>query len=425
MPELSAKVKGLTGAQTVRKPVMTVEIEAIARGPIMNPPSTHRALRTVGVEEEFLLVDPETGRPTAAVETALAAAHRGTSLAEDIPAEQLTPTMEREVKQEQIEAVSPPSDSIDELATAILAGRRVADAAAQSVGARAVALATSVLPVSTHAARDSRYEAMATQFGLTFREQLTCGFHVHVAIESDEEGVAVLDRIRPWLPILLALSSNSPFWMGQDTEYASYRYQAWSRWPSAGPYDIFGSAQAYRSTVSSLLNTGVLLDRGMVYFDARLCTHYPTVEIRMADVCLDPEVSVAIAALVRALVETAAQEWRTGCAPEPVPTGLLRLAMWSASRFGIEEDLVNPLLGEPCEARVAVDALLAHVQAALTSSGDAARVAGTVARVFREGTGARLQRDTFERTRSLSAVVAGCIELTHPTSVSAPVGTPA
>ncbi len=89
-------------------------------------------------------------------------------------------------------------------------------------------------------------------FGLTAREQLTCGFHVHVCVGSDQERAAVLDRIRIWLPVLAALSANSPFWNGEDTGYGSYRTQAWGRWPTLGPAELFGSDAGYRSLVSGL-----------------------------------------------------------------------------------------------------------------------------------------------------------------------------
>ena len=196
--------------------------------------------------------------------------------------------LEFEVKREQIEVVSPPLFTLDELAATIIEGRRAADRAARRVGARAVALATATVRCEPHAVPTPRYDRMRERFGLTLDEQLTCGFHVHVGIESVDEGVAVLDRIRPWLPVLLALSANSPFWQGEDTHFASYRYQAWGRWPTAGPYDRFGSAEGYAAAVEAILDTEVSLDAGMIYFDARLSAHAPTVEVRIADVCFRP-----------------------------------------------------------------------------------------------------------------------------------------
>jgi hypothetical protein len=196
--------------------------------------------------------------------------------------------------------------------------------------------------------RKSRYLEMAHAFGITAAEQLTCGCHVHVEISSAEEGVAVLDRIGPWLAVLLALSANSPFWQGRDTAYASFRYQAWGRWPTSGPAEVFGTAEAYRETVRQMVGTGTLLDAGMVYFDARLSEHYPTVEIRIADVCLHADDAVLIAALARALVDTAARCWRAGGGSAGHQrTELLRLAAWRASRSGLADVLLNPVTGLP------------------------------------------------------------------------------
>jgi glutamate---cysteine ligase / carboxylate-amine ligase len=250
-----------------------------------------------------------------------------------------------------------------------------------------------------------RYRRMAEAFGLTAQEQLTCGCHVHVRVESDEEGVAVLDRVQPWLATLLALSANSPFWQGVDSSYASFRYQAWGRWPCSGPTEWFGSAQAYQATVEGMVRTGTLLDTGMVYFDARLSQRYPTLEVRIADVCLRHEDAVLIAALVRALVETEARAWQQGTAPLRMRAEVLRLAAWRASRSGLDGALIDPLTGRPGQAAAVLSLLLDHVRDALADAGDLAAVTGLVADVHRRGNGAAFQRDTFLRTGLLRDVV--------------------
>lgn len=369
--------------------------------------------RTVGVEEELLLVDPESAAPVPASEAVLAAVRGVRPPAEPVQSAPTGLHLEREVKQEQIEIVSAPQSTLDGLERELRAGRRLADQAASAAGATAVALATSVLPSASHLAPNPRYEAMRGQFGLTMTEQLTCGMHVHVEVRDETEGVAVLDRIRPWLPVLHALSTNSPFWDGVETGFSSFRYQAWSRWPSAGPYDVFGSPEAYRGLIRSLLRSGVLLDTGMVYFDARLSDHHPTVEVRVADVCLDVAHAVAIAALVRALVETAAREWAAGVPPHAIPSPLLRMAMWSASRYGVRESLVDPHSGSPCPAREAVDALLAHVAPVLEETGDLERAVRVIDEIFAEGTGADRQLRAFRELGDLPAVVAHAARRTH------------
>jgi carboxylate-amine ligase len=246
---------------------------------------------------------------------------------------------------------------------------------------------------------------MADAFGLTAEEQLTCGCHVHVEISSEEEGIAALDRIGPWLAVLLALSANSPYWQGRDSSYASFRYQAWSRWPSSGPPGVFRSAEAYQQTVQQMVRTGTLLDAGMVYFDARLSERYPTIEIRIADVCLRADDTVLIGALARALVETEARQWRQGRPVREVRAELLRLAAWRASRSGLHDTLVHPVTGRPEQAATVVNLLFGHVSDALTESGDSHTVAGLLAAVMGRGNGATFQRDVYRRSGHLPTVV--------------------
>ncbi len=391
-------------------------LEAFLLGAALNSSMTRpttrsggRPQRTFGVEEEFLLVDATTGQPVPAAEACLAKAPQR-------PETSGSPFLALEVQQEQLEAVGPVCSTLQELVAGIREGRRLADEAARSVGARAVAVATSPVPATPTLVPQPRFLNMATRFGLTLREQLTCGFHVHVGITDGEEGVAVLDRIRVWLPVLLALSANSPFWQGADTGYASFRYQAWNRWPTAGPSERFGSEREYHRYVHSLLTTGVLLDEGMVYFDARLSRNHPTVEVRIADVCMEASHAAAIAAIVRALVERAAQEWRAGISAPRLSAGQLSLAAWKASQSGVDDTLLHPLLNTPCPAGEAVQVLLSHIRPALADSGDEEQVTAEVARILTSGTGSRRQREIMMSTQSLPAVVLEAIGHTHGTA---------
>jgi carboxylate-amine ligase len=252
---------------------------------------------------------------------------------------------------------------------------------------------------------------MVDAFGLTAEEQLTCGCHVHVQIESEKEGVAVLDRIRGWLPCLLALSANSPFWQGQDSGYASFRSQVWGRWPSAGPTELFGSVQTYHATTRAMVESETLLDQGMVYFDARLSQEHPTVEVRVADVCLLADDAVLLAALTRALVDTAARSWRAGVPPMPVRTEVLRLASWRASRSGLSGDLLAPG-GRPAPAQQVVHALVDHVRPVLTDHGELEIVDDLIGAVFSRGNGATAQRQSYRVGGQLTDVVAHAVKVT-------------
>jgi carboxylate-amine ligase len=389
------------------------------------------SMRTVGVEEELLVVDPA-GNPVPLAPAALDAAGRrgdgetvgehdraeraGDEPADDgagdtggAPGAHLVP----ELKEQQIELGTRVCAQLSEVAAELRHWRGRADAAARSAGARVAALASAPVPVEPVTTPGERYERMAEAFGLTAMEQLTCGCHVHVSVTDDEEGVAVLDRIRVWLPVLTALTANSPFWLGQDSGYASYRSQAWGRWPSAGPNGLFGSAAAYHRLLADVLATETVLDEGMVYFDARLSATWPTVEIRVADVALHVKDAVLLTGLVRGLVETAARQWRAGEPAPDVPAEVLRLAGWRAGRSGLGADLVDPRTGRPAPAADVLRALVDHARPALAAAGDEQLVTAGVADVLRRGTGAVLQRSVYAGTGDLAAVVRAAVAATH------------
>jgi carboxylate-amine ligase len=368
-------------------------------------------VRSVGVEEELLLVEPGTGQPRAVAETALRAIKHPETAGDGPQADDPAQSLDLEFQRQQLETNTRPCCDLTELGRELRRCRSLAAEVAARAGARVAALATSPIPVVPELVPARRNQEMARAFGLTAHEQLTCGCHVHVGISSADEGVAVLDRIGPWLAVLLALSANSPFWQGTDSAYASFRYQAWSRWPGAGPTDTFGNAEVYRQTVRQMVATGTLLDVGMVYFNARLSERYPTVEIRIADVCLFCEDAVLIAALARALVETEARRWRAGVDVPRQRTEILRLAAWRASRSGLDDDLLNPLTGQPEPARVVAKALLEHVRDALGEAGDTSTVTELLGAVLARGNGATFQRDAY-RDGNLSGMIEGAVAVT-------------
>ena len=369
-------------------------------------------MRTVGVEEELLVVDAETGRPVSVAERVLGRAeqlpageHAGD---EDGPGGSIG----GELQQQQVETDTPPRTDLADLERDLQAWRDVAVSAARSSGARILAAGTSPMPVEPRPHADPRYQRIMERYGTTAAEQLTCGCHVHVAVESDEEAVAVLDRIRVWFPVLLAVTGNSPFWKGEDSHYASYRSQVIARWPSSGPPDVFGSAAAYHDRIAAMVASGVLLDEGMVYLDARLSAEYPTLEIRIADVCLDVGSTVLLAALCRGLVDTAAEQWRAGEPAPDVPTALLRLGSWQAAREGLDGTLLDPFSARPRPAAEVLHGLVDHVRAGLRANGDEALVEKQVTRLLEEGNGARRQRAVLEKTGRMIDVVADLARVT-------------
>ena len=374
--------------------------------------------RTVGVEEELLLVDPTSGRPVAMAGKVIPRTHSLLGPSEVPEGAEATSghpggTVTEELKQEQLETDTPPRTDLDDLEADLRRMRAVVATAAHQVGAVLVAAGTSPVPVAPELVPDERYEAMVRHVGITATQHLTCGCHVHVGIASDDEGVVALNGIRPWLPVLLAYSANSPFFQGQDTGYASYRAQMMARWPATGPNELFTSGEQYRATAEKMVRTGVLLDSAMLYFDARLSSRYPTLELRVADVCLDVRDAVVVAAFARALVDTAVAAHAAGVPPDPVPTSMLRLAAWQASRAGLDGDLLDPFTSDPRPAAEVLGLLLTHVRAALEANGDLARVESRTAQVLATGTGAHRQREVMDRTHDLAAVVADLARATN------------
>lgn len=343
------------------------------------------------MEEELLLVSPDDGRAIALADSVLRMTDE--------------PRLDPELMRQQLELDTKPCTTIDELATELRLWRRKAAEAAEAAGANVAAIATSPMPVDTDVTWKQRYLHIAERFGLTAQEQLVCGCHVHVEIASPEEGVAALDRLRPWLPVLLALSANSPYFNGVDTSYATYRSQVVERWPSSGTPSHFGSYEEYRRVLDAMLDTDVLRDEGMVWFDARLSRTYPTLEVRVADVCLRWEDTVLLATLTRALVETEIAAWQREEPFVPPRPELLRLAKWTAARNGIEGQLLDPDTGKPSPAALVIGALVDRVTPVLAEWGELDVTQARLADVMGRGTGARVQRELRKRTDDPAALI--------------------
>ncbi|WP_030484777.1 carboxylate-amine ligase [Nocardioides aequoreus] len=352
------------------------------------------SVRQVGVEEELLLVDPATGVLTAVQQEAVRLQGE-----DDAP-------VEAELYLQQIETQTPPTASMSELAGLLRESRRAVVAAAEAAGAAAVAVATPVLVgdrpgEGVSITPQPRYLRIREEYGELATSALACAMHVHVDVESDEEGVRIIDGISPWLPLLLATSANSPYLDGRDTGHASWRSQLWARWPSQGTAEPFGDTATYDEVRGRLQEWGAALDEAMVYFDARLALEAPTVEVRVSDVCTEADDAVLLAALTRALVDTAARQ-----PSQPWRTDLQRAATWRAARHGLADRLVDPATRTLVPARAALDSLVAHVRPALEEAGDLDLVTASLEAVLARGTGAARQRAAFEREGSLEAVVA-------------------
>ena len=234
---------------------------------------------------------------------------------------------------------------------------------------------------------------------------MSFGFHIHVGVGDREEAVQVLNRLRVWLAPMLALSANSPFWLGRDSGYASYRTQVWGRFPTAGPPGYLSSLAAHDALVQSLVETGGVMDVESVYWDARLPEKHDTVEIRVADVCSKLDEAVMLAGLGRALVrECHGRALRNEPAPE-VRHELLTTAHWLASRYGLDAELVDPQTGRAVPAREVIYKLLDFARPALEDFGDWDEVSPLVEETLEKGNGAQRQRRVYGQKERLEDVV--------------------
>lgn len=286
-------------------------------------------LPTFGVEEEFLLLDRVTGLPLWVADAVLAQVGHAEP---HLPG----PTLKAEVLRCQVESATPICRSAAELEGHLRSGRSRLCAAAEAQGA--VLAPVGAAPVGEpHASvtASDRYLAMHDCVPALLNEQLVNGMHVHVAVPGRAAGLQVLNRLRPRLHVLLALGANSPFWRGQDSGFASWRSVHTQRWPVEGPPPFFADTDDYERRVDTLLDSGVVMDRAMLYWHARLSNRYPTVEIRVADVALDAATAAHGASLARALVVQALTEESLGLpVPRPTPEAL-RAAAWQAAHDGI------------------------------------------------------------------------------------------
>jgi YbdK family carboxylate-amine ligase len=355
---------------------------------------------TFGVEEEFHLVDPETYRLT-----------RSPALAAAVLRHESGRHLHAEITTTQLESVSDICTSLSQLRAELVTTRAEAAGAAARAGVRI--LAASTHPFDSWQQQDitpaPRYQAMVDRWAGLALQQDICGCHVHVGVPDLDIAVAVMDRTRPYLPVLLAMTGSSPFHDGVDTGHDSYRTMWWSRWPMAGLPEYLGSAERFQEVVAGLVTSGVVADSSHLYWDVRPSSHLPTLEFRLADVCTEVDDVVLHAALVRSLVRVlAARAVRGRPCPRPRPE-LLRAARWRAARHGLDGQLFDAVRCELVPARVAVRRLLAELKEDLRGHDEWAVVVELVERLFERGTSASRQRRTWLRTGDWRAVAAGIV----------------
>lgn len=357
---------------------------------------------SVGVEEEFLLVDPRTGEPVAKnSEVARHAAGHDVEL-------------QLELTTCQVETATAVTDTSSQLRQNLTDLRRVAAEAANEAGATLLAVGLPpTVPQSFPITYTPRYRTIAERFGMIASEQGICGCHVHVEVPDREAAIDVGNRLRPWLPLLLAITANSAIYRSADSGHASWRSVLWGRWPSAGPPPFFESADHYDAVVAMMIDSGAMLDDGMVYWDVRPSAKFPTVEVRVSDVPSTVAETVLLATLIRAAVMTALDEAARGVPPPRVSEHTLRAAYWKSAHDGLDGQAIDVLDGWATAptARV-LGQWLTVLAPALQELGDEEWVRADVARLLQDGNGAMRQRQVWQQRGEVTDVIAAAAEAT-------------
>jgi carboxylate-amine ligase len=319
-----------------------------------------------------------------------------------------------ELTMSQVETVTSVASGVEDVVTRAAGLRAAVARGAHELRLELHASGTPVLgdPDEQQVAPDERYQALRTRAAGLVREQLIAGMHVHVGTappgttvgEADDDArVAVVDALRPWLPALVAMTANSPYFLGRDTGFASYRQVHWQRWPVAGPPPRTGDAAGWDAAVRSVVEAGVVDDATFVYWDVRLATRFPTVEVRVADVVPTVDDAALLVALVRGLAARVLAERADGgpaagsVSPKAVEQHALRAAMWRAARYGLDDRLVDPATGALLAAPLVVRGLYEEALPGLERCGDVDVAREGMRRLARDGNGAQRQRAAYER----------------------------
>ncbi|MFF3290408.1 glutamate--cysteine ligase [Streptomyces sp. NPDC003023] len=351
---------------------------------------------TIGVEEEFFLV----GTGSRAVEPAgsrIVARARGA----------VGDLVSGEFHEGQLEVRTPPCQDTDELMRQLTAVRAAARDACGPDGLCPCATGTPV--IGGEGARvlgdHPRYRAGVRQFGTMLDDFTVCSAHVHVRVPDRELAVLAGNHLRPWLPLLVAMSANSPFFEGRDTGYASWRIVVRGRFPALGAPPYVDSLADYERLTAALQESEAMLDANLPFWDVRPNPRFPTLEIRVMDVPVDVADTVALTALVRALVVRSVERVRRGDAGPRTCGELLRAAYWRAARDGWPGSGVDALTGRVLPFETQARRLVDHVRPQLEEYGDAECVAAFLRRLREQGCGAQRQRASWARRSRLTDVV--------------------
>lgn len=355
-----------------------------------------REVFTIGVEEEYQVVEPGTGALRSRANAILKA--------------DLSGAVEGEVQDTMLEIGTEICADAAEVGLSLRKRRFQASAAAATEDLEI--LAAGMHPFSSWADQEltdaDRPRMLSGLFRQLLRQQQIWGLHIHVALPANVDRVVLMNTVRAYGPHLLALSSSSPMHLGEDTGFASFRNVAWRGYPFSGVPPRFASAEEYSRFLDLLIRAGTIPDQRTVYWSTRPSSRYPTIELRICDACPRLADAVAMAALARALVIAVTENLLQpigSSLPESLQDAILRENEWLASRDGLDARLIAPEEGEgSLPVREAIERLLDILNPIAAAAGDAAALRG-VEDILQNGNGSDRIRARYRQTGSMPDVV--------------------
>ena len=358
---------------------------------------------TLGIEEEFAIVDPETRELRSHIQEILECGR--VILKEQIKAE---------MHQSVVELGTEICQSIvDARAHVIELRSRLAELAGRS--------GLKIASVGTHPfshwhdqliTEGERYQEIVKDMQLLARANLIFGLHVHVGIPDREMAIHVMNQARYFLPHIYALSVNSPFWVGRDTGLKGYRLKVFERFPRTGIPDAFESLSEYEDYCKLLVKTGCVDNAKKIWWDIRLHPFFDTLEVRVCDAQSRVDDTVAIAALIQAVIAKLHKLLRQNITFRVYRRRLLDENRWRASRYGIDGKLIDFGREAEVETRSLLNELLEFVSTEVNELGTKKEMSH-IERIMREGTGADRQLVVWQRTQDTKAVVDHIVQETY------------
>src|SRR5438876_1345780 len=350
---------------------------------------------TLGIEEEFQIIDPETRELRSHIQEILAGGKM---------------ILKEHVKAEMHQSVVELGTEIcTDTASARQQVIQLRSELAEIAGHEGLKIASAGTHPFSHwmdqlITADERYETIVKDMQQIARVNLIFGLHVHVGIPDREEAIDIMNQARYFLPHIYALSVNSPFWLGQNTGLKAYRQMIFERFPRTGIPDAFESLSEYEDYLKLLVATNCIDNAKKIWWDIRLHPFFDTIEFRICDAQSRGNDTIALAALMQPIVFKSQKLRRDNITCRNYPLRLINENRWRALRYGLDGKLID--FGSKCEVdeRELLHEMLAFVSTEVEELGNEREIAH-VERIMREGTGADRQLMVWERTQDMKAVV--------------------